>query len=233
MNQKFFLSFPKKEIIRLRFLTILYKKATIFWRIVSPLAAGVCAWFFGALVCAFSAFVFVFDFDAASELGFFPGVGGLEPPVVGWGLNKWCGFILWLILVMFQTGLRRVAFFFNIAFQSTFYHTFTNIRATTLIYWLDLANWGIPKVIIWDRDLSSCSISGQRYTQFWAPNYCTIRRIIHRLTVFRSKLIQTAEIVLRFYMHNMLKPEQWPEALPHLQIRMNNLKKLNKRRMQS
>ena len=94
--------------------------------------------------------------------------------------------------------------------------------AGTLLDTLDVADWGLPKVIISDRDRKFLS-------DFWTTIFHKLGVSLLYSTAYHpqtdgtsEQTNQTAEIALRFYIHGLDKPSKWPEVLPRVQAFLNN-----------
>ena len=94
--------------------------------------------------------------------------------------------------------------------------------ARTLIDRLDIADWGIPKVIISDREPKFLS-------ELWSAIHAILGTQLLYSTSYHpqtdgasERTNQIAEIALRYYVHHMEHPERWPEALPRIQALINN-----------
>ena len=86
--------------------------------------------------------------------------------------------------------------------------------AGTLLDRLDVVDWGLPKVIISDRDRKFLS-------EFWTTIFRKLSVSLLYSTAYHpqtdgtsERTNQTAEITLRFYIHGLDKPSKWPEVLP-------------------
>ena len=94
--------------------------------------------------------------------------------------------------------------------------------AVALLDRLDIADWGLPKVMISDRDRKFLS-------EFWKAIFDTLGVSLLYSTAYHpqtdgtsERTNQTAEIALRFYVHGLDKPSKWPEVLPRIQAFLNN-----------
>ena len=94
--------------------------------------------------------------------------------------------------------------------------------AFTLLDRLDVADWGLPKIILSDRDRKFLS-------EFWTAIFDKLGVSLLYSTAYHpqtdglsERTNQTAEIALRFYVHGLDKPSSWPEVLPRLQAFLNN-----------
>ena len=87
---------------------------------------------------------------------------------------------------------------------------------------LDVAGWGLPKVILSDRDPKFLS-------QLWKDIFKSMNVNLIYSTAYHpqtdgssERTNQTAEIALRFYLAGMTNNNQWPVILPRLQAVLNN-----------
>ena len=94
--------------------------------------------------------------------------------------------------------------------------------AVALVDRLQTADWGAPKAIISDRDRKFLS-------ELWTALFKHLGVDLLYSTAYHpqtdgssERTNQTAEIALRFYIHTLEKPSQWPTVLPRLQSLLNN-----------
>ena len=94
--------------------------------------------------------------------------------------------------------------------------------AKGLLQQLDVAGWGLPKVILSDRDPTFLS-------QLWKDIFKTMNVNLIYSTAYHpqtdgssERTNQTAEIVLRFYLAGMTNDNEWPTILPRLQAVLNH-----------
>ena len=87
---------------------------------------------------------------------------------------------------------------------------------------LHLADWGLPKVMISDRDKKFLS-------EFWKTLFEKLGVSLLYSTAYHpqtdgtsERTNQTAEIALRYYVHGLDRPSKWPKVLPRLQSFLNN-----------
>jgi hypothetical protein len=101
--------------------------------------------------------------------------------------------------------------------------TFTAVQwGHCLLDRLDIADWGLPKAIISDRDRKFLS-------EMWNAMFTKLGIKLLYSTAYHpqtdglsERTNQTVEIALRFLISTMSHPNQWPEALPRLQRGFNN-----------
>lgn len=101
--------------------------------------------------------------------------------------------------------------------------TFTAANwAGLLLDRLDIADWGIPKVIISDRDPKFLS-------ELWSSLFKKLGVSLLYSTAYHpqtdgksERTNQTVEIALRFYIHALEKWSFWPKLLPRIQAFLNN-----------
>ena len=93
---------------------------------------------------------------------------------------------------------------------------------TALIDRLDIADWGIPKAIISDRDRKFLS-------DMWTAIFKKLGVRLLYSTAYHpqtdgqsERTNQMIEIALRFYLATMENPAEWPRILPRLQRHFNN-----------
>ena len=94
--------------------------------------------------------------------------------------------------------------------------------ARGLLQQLDIAGWGLPKVILSDRDPKFLSA-------LWKEVFKTLDVDLLYSTAYHpqtdgssERTNQTAEIALRFYLAGMSDIHQWPSILPRLQAALTN-----------
>ena len=94
--------------------------------------------------------------------------------------------------------------------------------ATALLERLQLGDWGLPKVIISDRDPKFLS-------ELWTSLFKLLKVQLLYSTAYHpqtdgqsERTNQTAEIMLRFFVAGLEQPELWPSTLPTLQAVMNS-----------
>lgn len=94
--------------------------------------------------------------------------------------------------------------------------------AKTLLERLDIVGWGIPKVIINDRDRKFLS-------ELWTALFKLMGVELLYSTAYHpqtdgasERTNQTAEIALQYYVHALEKPSMWPTVLPQLQATLNS-----------
>ena len=94
--------------------------------------------------------------------------------------------------------------------------------ASVLIDQLDTVDWGLPKVLISDRDRKFLS-------KLWRAMFEKLSVDLLYSTAYHpqtdgtsERTNQTAEIALRFYVHTLERPSLWPSVLPRLQAQLNN-----------
>ena len=94
--------------------------------------------------------------------------------------------------------------------------------ATTLLDRLDTMDWGIPRILLTDRDRKFLS-------ELWTELFKKLGVELLYSTAYHpqtdgssERTNQTAEIALRFYMHTMPDPALWPTVLPRMQAQLNN-----------
>ena len=87
---------------------------------------------------------------------------------------------------------------------------------------LDLVDWGIPKMLISDRDPKFLS-------DLWAALFKLLGVSLLYSTAYHpqtdgasEQTNQTAEIALRYFVHTLEKPSMWPETLPRIQAILNS-----------
>ena len=95
--------------------------------------------------------------------------------------------------------------------------------AAALLDRLAIGDWGVPKVLLSDRDPKFLS-------ELWKAIFERLQVKLLYSTAYHpqtdgisERTNQTAEIALRFYIHTLLKPSAWPTVLPRLQALLNNL----------
>ena len=95
-------------------------------------------------------------------------------------------------------------------------------RAKALLKQLALVDWGLPKVILSDRDRKFLG-------ELWAELFKLLgvnllySTAYHPQTDGRSERSnQTIEIALRYYLSSLDDPRLWPTVLPRLQSYLNN-----------
>lgn len=94
--------------------------------------------------------------------------------------------------------------------------------AKALINRLDIADWGLPKAIISDRDRKFLSDIQKAIFQYLGVSLLYSTAYYPQTDGSSKRTNQTAEIALRFYIHALDKPEYWPEILLRLQALLNN-----------
>ena len=94
--------------------------------------------------------------------------------------------------------------------------------ATALIERLEIGDWGLPKVILSDRDPKFLS-------ELWTSLFEQLKVQLLYSTAYHpqtdgqsERTNQTAEIMLRFFVAGLERPELWPSVLPRLQAIMNS-----------
>ena len=94
--------------------------------------------------------------------------------------------------------------------------------AIALLDRLDIGDWGIPKVLLSDRDPKFLS-------ELWKALFNKLGVKLLYSTAYHpqtdgssERTNQTAEIALRFYLHTLGKPSAWPTVLPRMQALLNN-----------
>lgn len=94
--------------------------------------------------------------------------------------------------------------------------------AKGLIQQLDVAGWGLPKIILSDRDPKFLS-------NLWKELFKALNVELIYSTVYHpqtdgasERTNQTAEIALQFYLAGMANNSEWPTVLPQLQTVLNN-----------
>ena len=94
--------------------------------------------------------------------------------------------------------------------------------AKVLIDRLDLVDWGIPKILISDREPKFLG-------EMWSAIHAILGTQLLYSTAYHpqtdgasERINQSAEIALRYYIHHMDQPERWPEVLPRIQAVLNN-----------
>ena len=94
--------------------------------------------------------------------------------------------------------------------------------AIALLDRLDIGDWGIPKVLLSDRDPKFLS-------DLWKSLFDRMGVSLLYSTAYHpqtdgssERTNQTAEIALRFYLHGLQKASMWPFVLPRLQALLNN-----------
>ena len=95
--------------------------------------------------------------------------------------------------------------------------------AHALLDRLEIADWGVPKAIISDRDRKFMS-------ELWDTLFQRLGVALLYSTAYHpqtdgssERTNQTMEIAIRFYIHTILdKPSLWPKILPRLQALLNN-----------
>ena len=94
--------------------------------------------------------------------------------------------------------------------------------AIVLLDRLDIADWGLPKVLLLDRDPKF--LSDLWKALFTRLGVKLLYSIAYHLQTDGSseRTNQIAEIVLRFYLHALQQPTAWPIVLPRLQVLLNN-----------
>lgn len=82
-------------------------------------------------------------------------------------------------------------------------------------------DWGYPKIIISDRD--------RKFSELWVEIFKKLGITLLYSTAYHpqtdvasERTNQTVEIALRFHIHSMAKPTDWPQALPAIQGTNNN-----------
>jgi len=87
---------------------------------------------------------------------------------------------------------------------------------------LDLADWGLPKAIISDRDRKFLS-------DMWTAMFQRLGAKLLYSTAYHpqtdgqsERTNQSVEIALRFLISTLKQPQLWPETLPSLQRGFNN-----------
>lgn len=95
--------------------------------------------------------------------------------------------------------------------------------AKALLTRLQIADWGLPKVLISDRDRKFLS-------ELWTALFKMLGVELLYSTAYHpqtdgssERTNQTAEIALRFYLNTMTDNRLWPEVLPIIQALLNNL----------
>ena len=96
--------------------------------------------------------------------------------------------------------------------------------AKALMGQLDFAGWGVPKIILSDRDPKFLS-------SLWKGLFKALKVELIYSTAYHpqtdgssERTNQTAEIALRFYLAGMANRHEWPTILPRLQAVLNNSK---------
>jgi len=96
--------------------------------------------------------------------------------------------------------------------------------AEALLDRLYLADWGLPKVILSDRDRKFLS-------EFWSALFTRLGVQLLYSTAYHpqtdgqsEKTNQTVEIMLRFFIATLEKPTEWLRCLPRIQSELNNSK---------
>lgn len=96
--------------------------------------------------------------------------------------------------------------------------------AAALLDRLAVGDWGVPKALLSDRDPKFLS-------DLWKAIFEKLQVKLLYSTAYHpqtdgmsERTNQTAEIALRFYMHTLMKPSEWPTILPRLQALLNNMK---------
>ena len=94
--------------------------------------------------------------------------------------------------------------------------------ATVLLERLDISDWGLPKVIISDRDPKFMS-------DIWKSIFDTLGVSLLYSTAYHpqtdgasERTNQTAEVALRFLINGLDNPMDWPKLLPKVQAMLNN-----------
>ena len=94
--------------------------------------------------------------------------------------------------------------------------------AAALLDRLDIMDWGIPRVLLTDRDRKFLS-------ELWSELFKKLGVELLYSTAYHpqtdgssERTNQTAEIALRFYLHTMQNPALWPSVLPRMQALLNN-----------
>ena len=94
--------------------------------------------------------------------------------------------------------------------------------AKALLERLELADWGIPKVIISDRDRKFIS-------ELWSEVFKGLGVELLYSTAYHpqtdgqsERTNQTIETALRFQIHALNKPDLWPQILSRVQSQLNN-----------
>ena len=95
--------------------------------------------------------------------------------------------------------------------------------AMALLDRLNIADWGLPKVLLTDRDPKFLA-------DLWEAIFRRLGVELLYSTAYHpqtdgssERTNQTAEIALRFYIHTLTKPTDWPKVLPRMQALLNNL----------
>ncbi|KAI0997351.1 hypothetical protein K3495_g10832 [Podosphaera aphanis] len=94
--------------------------------------------------------------------------------------------------------------------------------ATALLDRLSLINWGLPRIIISDRDRKFLS-------QLWRKMFLALGVELLFSTSYHpqtdgssERTNQTAEIALRYWLMTLKSPGLWPETLARMQLSLNN-----------
>ena len=94
--------------------------------------------------------------------------------------------------------------------------------AASLLERLELGDWGLPKIILSDRDPKFLS-------ELWTGLFEQLKVKLLYSTAYHpqtdgqsERTNQTAEIMLRFFVAGMERPDQWPKILSRLQSIMNS-----------
>ena len=101
--------------------------------------------------------------------------------------------------------------------------TFTVVQwANVFLERLWLADWGLPKIIISDRDKKFLS-------QFWTALFNRLGVKLLYSTAYHpqtdgqsERTNQTVEIMLRFFIATLENPADWPNCIPQMQSVINN-----------
>jgi hypothetical protein len=94
--------------------------------------------------------------------------------------------------------------------------------ALRLLDALLVGDWGIPVVIISDRDRKFLSAMWKAIFQALSVQLLFATAYHAQTDGSSERTNQTAEIALRYYIHGLPKPQLWPTALPRLQAQLNS-----------
>ena len=94
--------------------------------------------------------------------------------------------------------------------------------AVALLDRLNIADWGVPLVLLTDRDPKFLA-------ELWGGIFKRLGVDLLYSTAYHpqtdgssERTNQTIEIALRFYIHTLEKPSDWPKVLPRIQALLNN-----------
>ena len=95
--------------------------------------------------------------------------------------------------------------------------------AIALLDRLNIADWGLPKILLTDRDPKFLA-------ELWEAIFHKLGVELLYSTAYHpqtdgssERTNQTAEVALRFYIHTLDKATDWPKVLPRMQALLNNL----------